>query len=211
MGIILIIIILGIIGGVFMVFNGEKQKQKNAETINHKITQNDFDFSKKITGIDNLYVFGVDETRHCIVYATPNSIKSISFKDIISVEVIQNGELIHKKSMTRTVGGAIAGGVLGGSVGSLVGGLSGSSKVQNKISQIIVKIIIRDISNPTVTITCFDASTMIFDKKPQLVSNPICQMGISHADSIKDTISVIIDMVDNNLIEKSTSSQKTML
>lgn len=50
---------------------------------------------------------------------------SISIKDIIGVEILEDETIISKKSTSRTVGGAILGGV-----GSVVGGLSGSS-IQN--------------------------------------------------------------------------------
>lgn len=194
----LISLIFGLLFLLFIMIN--KNNENRIKSIESNLQNKGFSFSKKILGIGNRYIFGIDENKKCLVYSTEHLIKSVPFKDIVSVEVIQDGKTIHKKSLTRTIGGAVIGGVVAGGAGSIIGGLSGSSKENNRISKILVKIVIRDISNPTLVIPCFDANLMTAERKPLSVDDFLCKTALSQANSIKDSVSVIIDMIDRGII-----------
>lgn len=122
-------------------------------------------------------------------YSDGNKSKSINYDSILSVEFLESGQCVSQKSTTRTVGGAIVGGVISGGVGAIVGGLSGGTKERRKISAIQVKVLLRDIANPILLITCFEAlSKPPYSDEVKLFMEPAIQ--------IKDLLSIVIDKVD---------------
>ncbi len=60
-----------------------------------------------------------------------------SYDDIISYELLQNGESITKGGL----GSAIVGGAMFGGVGAIVGRITGSKKTKQEISEFRIKII----------------------------------------------------------------------
>lgn len=68
----------------------------------------------------------------------------LSYSDIISYELLQDGEAITKGS----IGNAIVGGALFGGVGAIVGGSIGSKKTKQEISEYRIKIITKNKSYP---------------------------------------------------------------
>lgn len=71
-----------------------------------------------------------------------------AYNDIISYELLQNGEAITKGSL----GGAVIGGALFGGVGAIVGGSVGAKKTKQEISEFRIKIVTRNICYPEVYI-----------------------------------------------------------
>lgn len=133
----------------------------------------------------------------CFLNSTekPLEAKVVSFSDIISVEIIENGTTTFSKSTTRTIGGALVGNVLMGGAGAVVGGLSGDTKKTDKVKSIAVKVLVRNIDEPAIMLTIYEwGETKTDSDKYKSYSG--------YAKKIKDIISVIIDSVDNE--EKST-------
>lgn len=202
---IFIIIIIGIciIGGI-MQANSDSEKIKAAGNINSNALKSlpDFVVTKKIDGINNKYVFAVDENNKKIVVIQFPSQIVISFNQIISVEVLEDNTLLQQKSSLRTLGGAVIGGAVAGGAGAIVGGLSGDTQQNKKVSQVQVKIKLRDINNPSYTIDCFNCKTMTVQGKPikpSSMEGALYKKGLRDAHCIADTISAIIDVTDKEV------------
>ncbi len=128
----------------------------------------------------------------------PSQFQIIDYRDIISVEIIEDGTSVFSKSTTRTVGGALVGNVLMGGAGAVVGGLSGNTKKVDKIKSISIKILLRSVEEPSVELKLYDGEKIKTD------SNYYIKLK-KFSNDIKDIISVIIDSVDKE--EKSSTVQ----
>ena len=78
----------------------------------------------------------------------------LSFNDILSSEIVEDGSSITKTDRASQIGGAAVGGVLLGPVGMLIGGLSGSTSTTNKASYITLLITVNSTKQPTFEV-CF--------------------------------------------------------
>lgn len=207
------VIILGIIFIVSVVFgtmsNNEKKKERNENLDKATSALSGFNATITVNGVDNLYRFLVDNNGKKICYLNGAITKIIPFDKIISVELIEDGTTISSKSTMRTVGGTLLGGALGGGAGAIVGGLSGNSKNIKRVKSVQVKIKVRDINNPSLLISCFEAATMTSNSdgiKPDGIEGYKYKQGLEHARKIADTISVIIDEVDKKTSSSNTSN-----
>lgn len=128
-----------------------------------------------------------------------SNVTIIDFKDIITVEVCEDGNTVFSKSALRTVGGAAVGSALLGGAGAVVGGLSGDSTQKRKIKKISIKILMRDITKPAFEFVVFDLNSVssVKDSYKSLMK---------YTDSIKDCISVIIDLQKSNIETQNTVS-----
>lgn len=168
--------------------NAKQRKAKQDSFINEQEKEG-IVLSNK-TNIEN-GVISIDKGREKIVYIDDKGSslikKEFSFADIISCELIKDGQTIYKKSATRTIGGAIVGGVISGGVGAIIGGLSGSSKEKEKVNSIDIKITLRDIDNPSFKFKFFEykGTRILLDSS------------IKSAEEWKDRISAIIEIEDS--------------
>lgn len=201
MGWIIVIFLVVIFVVAIMIANKEQKETENrGKAINQTISQmSDFNPTTKIIGPQNRFVFAIDYAACKILYM-PGTIKYLySFDDVISVELIENNNIISEKSTGRTIGGALVGGFVAGGVGAIVGGLSGSSKQQNLHISVKAKLLLRNNTSPSVEIPCFDCRTMTTEGKPVKdgsMEDYIYKQGLNCAQKIVDSVSVIIDMVD---------------
>ena len=201
---IAIIIVAGIIGGIATISSENKKTKERGDTMKQAlINVPEFSPSMKFFGIKNLFTFATDNEHLKILYLTGTTPQMFNYEDIISVELIENDQVVSKKSTGRTIGGAIVGSVVAGGVGAVVGGLSGSSKQQNLHSSVKVKILLRNSAVPSIELICFDVKTMTPNGKPVKDDDMYYRQGINQARRIKDILTVIIDAVD-----KALSSQK---
>ncbi len=159
----------------------------------------DFTPTIKVIGVRNLYTFAVDNEREKILVMIGQYKRFVKFEDLISVELIEDDNVLMAKSTSRTIGGSIIGGALAGGAGMIVGGLSGSSRQVSLHSSVVVKLLIRSASNPSIEIACFDCKTMTIKRNPVKdgsTEEHIYRKGMSDAKKIADTLNVIIDAVD---------------
>lgn len=213
----IIVLFLGLLAG-----NEETQKTNERIKFNSKKMNDNlpsgFYKSKLLIGYKGFYIFAVDNINKKIAVLVNGNSKVIDFKDILSVEIIENGSVIDKKSATRTIGGAVVGGILAGGVGSIIGGLSGANHQKKLVSKLSVKILIKDIHSQSITIDCFDSMTMPIEKKQKAdisksFFKDIYLKGVEDATQIKDTLSIIIDEVDSQNItpdNKNFTSEKNI-
>lgn len=177
-GIILGIILMVIIIPIIMISGQRKVEQavkKNAAAIT------DFKTTKEIKDPSNSFIVRFDEANEKIAYIDANDVKIIPFKDIISVERIENGVTKYKKSIAGTVGGALIGGAVAGGAGMIVGGMSSSGEARKKLTSLSVKVIINDLSTPSINFTLSLDSPLLFG------------LSFKVADELVDTFKVIIN------------------
>ncbi|WP_286926644.1 MULTISPECIES: hypothetical protein [Lysinibacillus] len=117
----------------------------------------------------------------------------IPFKDILSVEIIEDGVSVTRTSRSSKLGGELVG-VLAGGVGAIIGGTSGSKTTTENIKQINLLITVNDIHNPIYTINFFSSNV---DSTLQ---------NTNHKDAImvcKEWYSIL-----THIIKKDNSSEK---
>ena len=198
-----IIIAVVVVIAIITIASVSKDNQKLEETVtavaSNESALSDFTATKTIEGPLSTYKVSIDEANEKVAYISMEGTKVFSFEDIISVELLESGVTVSKKSTSRTIGGALVGGVLAGGAGMVVGGLSGSSRERRKVSSIIVKVTLRDVSNPSVNIVCVENY-----KLPPYSDDDGMYLFYGPAQEIVDTLNVIIDKVDG----RSTQAQK---
>lgn len=189
MGIIIAIIVIGFVGFIALgLYGNAKQSDYESKALS-EIADKGIKLNPQTkTGYG---IIGVDESKRELVIVNSELINqkwiSIPFDEIFSCELIVDGQSVFKKSAVRTVGGAALGGVIAGGVGAVIGGLSGSYKENKDIKRIDLRVVTKSISNNMHYITFFSDGT----NKAYLKSK------MAEAESWKNTISVIIDKVDN--------------
>lgn len=114
-----------------------------------------------------------------------------SFDDVISVEIVKNGQTYSSKSVLGTIGGAVVGGVLAGGVGSLIGGLSSESHTFEKVSEICIKWHLRSVNTPTYI--GYIHKDLIIESK-----NALYRECMEQATEIMDLFTVIIDEINQS-------------
>lgn len=145
-------LILFVVGVVIVAFIGRSMAsaELEARTGNLKAVPNfnsdKFHFGDK-TGI------AFDESKYQVNLIQINGDNSlisriISYRDILSVEIFEDGDSTTKTSRTSQAGGALVGGVLLGGVGLLVGGLSGKQVTTTKVTRVDLRIVVNDVKNP---------------------------------------------------------------
>ena len=118
------------------------------------------------------------------------SFKVLNYKDILEVEVVEDGDSITKTSRMSQAGRMLIGGVVLGGVGAVVGGLSGSTKTINKVSTIDIKILINDTKNPLLVFNVMTIKEGV-EKKSFIYTN-----NKNNADKIHAILKVIIQEID---------------
>lgn len=147
-----------------------------------------FNATKTITGCVGEYKVCFDESSEQVAYITKDGVVLFPFSDIIQVELKENGATVSRKSVSRTIGGAVAGGLIAGGAGAIIGGLSGPNVETKTISSLIVKVSLRNIQNPAVNIICF----LDNDNPLSLLNTDFVNEIYSPAYDIVDTLNAII-------------------
>lgn len=144
--------------------------------------------------------YAVDDKNEKIIIGTLSDCqyREIFYSDIISVELIEDGNILHKKSTMRTIGGGIVGGILAGGTGAIIGGLSGSSQQERKVKRIELKILLRSVEQSSYVVTCYNSTEI----KASSIEYKNLYSGI---DKIKDIISIIIDKIDKKESVQNTT------
>ncbi len=153
---VIFLIVVAIIMVVVIGVSTKKDKEKHDEAMQQNLDSlADFNTTSEIKGPVDWFVVKFDELNGKIAYISHEGIKVFSFKELISVELLENGVVKYKKSIAGTVGGAVVGGMLAGQAGMVVGGLSSATKQEKEINTIIVKLLLDSLTNPTVEIKCW--------------------------------------------------------
>ncbi len=138
--------------------NARDAEYKEFEDFFHKIS----DFNPTVLYIDlNSYTksgIAIDESRAKVCVVKKNDSlrveRVISYKDILSSELYEDGETIVKTVRSSQIGGAVVGGLLLGGFGTVIGGLSGKKIQKNKINNLSLRVVVNDSVNPLLDV-CF--------------------------------------------------------
>lgn len=146
---VFIIIAAGVVIGITQMIN-INDKTKEMESKLKSLP--DFNPTQQIMGCDGNSGLAVDERRKKLCLITNNgtsvSQRIVYYKDILSVELFEDGTSVTKTVRSSQIGGAVVGGLLLGGVGALVGSLSGKTKTSGKIKRIDLRLIVNDTSTP---------------------------------------------------------------
>ena len=165
----------------------------------------DFKVSKSILSNDSTQALAIDETLTKIyilksAWSTTNN-KVYSYKDILSVEIIENGNTITKTNRGSQIGGVLVGAVLLGGAGAVIGGLSGTKREVKTIESIGLKILLNNQKSSIFELTLY--------KIGKDTAKP--QVALSTAHRWHDLITVLInkaDKDDDNLVISNTLNQE---
>ena len=112
----------------------------------------DFSPTQQVMGCDGTSGLAIDEPRRklCLIAHSGVAVtrRIISYKDIVSVELFEDGTSITKTVRSSQIGGAILGGLLLGGVGAIIGGLSGRTETSGKVKHIDLRLIVNDTNAP---------------------------------------------------------------
>lgn len=150
----------------------------------------------------NDYVFITDDVNQFIAIATPSDIYVIRYDDIVSVSYDENGNDVFNKSL----GGAVVGGLLFGGVGAIVGGNTAKTKQNKEIRSMSMKILLKSTSKTNIILKIYDGTVLETKKTADRIAyNKL----MSEVIGIKDIFSIIIDMVDKNVIRQKSTPNLT--
>ncbi|TFJ93651.1 SHOCT domain-containing protein [Lentibacillus salicampi] len=113
-----------------------------------------FSIDKEYTSKDDKLVVLVDENIDSVCFFSRDNLKDgfninkYTYRDILEIEIIQDGNTLTKTNRGSQVGGALLGSVLAGGVGAVIGGLSGSSTSEDKVESLCLRIVVNDTNNP---------------------------------------------------------------
>lgn len=207
--IIIFSIVAAIIVLIITFYVENKTREKRGEKIMEATSlYNDFHPTVKIVNDQVRFTFSIDKDKKkiLIIIADNPEEKANSFlldySDIISVELLEDSNLIYSKSTVRTIGGGLFGGLVAGGAGAIIGGLSGSSKEKKKVSNIKIKLLVRNLDNPSIELVCYEGEGIDVNGS---LGNMTYKSIMSKAQEIIDHLNVIIDWVDK--IEEQTLKQ----
>ena len=132
--------------------DAEKANLINADIEWHIKKIPDFTVTQKFISLHLYSAIAIDEGRKkvCLVLNGPGGVSNriISYNEILSCEIYEDGAVVTKTVRSSQLGGALIGGLALGGVGAIIGGLSGSTKTSDKVNRIDIRITVNDTKNP---------------------------------------------------------------
>jgi len=148
---IALLIPLGI-GVANMISVSENKKKLEIETSSIR----DFSRTFYFIGSDGKSAIAIDQSQKniCLTDLQHDIVSNriFSYRDLLSVEILQDGSSVTKTSRTSQAGGALVGGLIFGGVGAVVGALSGTKTTRGKVSRVDLQIVINDPQSPVFTV-----------------------------------------------------------
>ena len=112
----------------------------------------DFSITQKVIGDDGATGLAIDEQRKkvCLIDHRQNSVSSkvVSYKDLLSSEICEDGVTITKTMRSSQIGGALIGALALGGIGAIIGGLSGKTQTVGKVKRVDLRITVNDTQTP---------------------------------------------------------------
>ena len=205
-GIVTLLVIIGIFSLFFYIavqserkekLQNEIKKQKLFEILN---SSGDFKSSKEFISYDYKNILALDEEskRICVV-SDDGTRKIYLYKDLLQVEIVEDGVSVTTTSRTSQLGGALVGGMLAGGVGAVIGGLSGKTKTEREINSIELKLVVNDTNQPVYS--------FVFYKKKKFEEFQATQKAKNEVNFWHSLISVLIKRADEEDITSNESNK----
>lgn len=205
----LVISVMAVIGSFIVVYGSDdtaKEQGKLFDKFNvHKANLKNANLS--VIAHDYKTALIVDEEGNNInvVYSGFDKSKVYSFKEILSVEVIEDGNSVISTSRSSQVAGALVGGVLAGGAGMIVGGLSGKKTQANRVNRIDLKIMLMDTEYPVHIINFmndFNFSTQTVNKEGESKNSQKYKNAKEESTYWHGVVSVLIKRADEERVEE---------
>ncbi|MGL4675934.1 MAG: SHOCT domain-containing protein [Wohlfahrtiimonas sp.] len=208
MFIIIILIIILIVVLICQSMIASEKQQKAVDHITKKIKSiNHFEATQSYMQLGNGSSIIIDENNKklCLIKNDQsNTMTVVSYSDILSSEIIEDGESITKTSRASQVGGALLGGIILGVAGAVIGGLSGKKTTSGKAKSIALRVVVNNTDNPDHYISFLDIET----KK----DNTLYKTAIDTARKWQSIINILIrqaDKEDNEKLEALPSAHSS--
>jgi len=196
---VLVVVVASAVIQIALTSNKRKKMESNLNSIT------DFSPSEKIIGCDGNTGLAIDEQQKkiCLIMCNGPSAtnKIIPYKEILSVEILEDGTTVTKTSRSSQIGSAAIGGLLFGGAGAVIGGLTGKTETIGKIGNVTLHIVINDIASPT-----HDVCFMNVEGKRTGI---IYKQAIQNARYWKGIIEVLIKQADSEERIKNETNQVT--
>jgi hypothetical protein len=143
------IVIIVFVSFFVIVKNGIK-KAKTLENDRRLLlnSQSNFTPNQWIWGDDGRGI-ALDEQRQKLCLASfPQGARVVTYRQILSAEVFEDGASITKTMRLSQVGGAVVGGLLLGGVGAVVGSLTGKKETRATVNRVELRVIVDDTQRP---------------------------------------------------------------
>jgi hypothetical protein len=211
-GVILLVVLLVL--GFYAEHRSKRKREENEDQqrsiretgISNLRKQTDFEVTSRFEGNPQVsQMISIDENKKKVSFIDGEKYRVYNYRDILSSEVLIDGNEIIKTSRTSQIGGALIGGILAGGVGAIIGGLSADQTKESKVSKVDVLIVVNDTRNPTFVLNFFNK-----DDKDSLYPYPIEMVKdeIEQAQQLHRLISVLIRQADEaDLIEEQKNKQ----
>lgn len=122
-----------------------------------------------------------------------------TYKDLVSVEFVENGSVINNTVRTSQIGNALVGGLLLGGIGTVIGGLSGEKKQSKIIDSIVIRIIVNDTKEPVFELNFTKNDVSIESKVKQIDYNETIKKA-RHWHSLIEVLIKRADTEDNEIV-----------
>lgn len=116
----------------------------------------------------------------------------MTYRDILSSEIFENGTSVSKTSRSSQIGGALIGGLALGGAGMVIGGLSGKSKSTEKVSRVDLRITVNDTKKPIHDIAFMNIGGLSCKK-----GSPVYKEAMNNARHWHGLIDVVIKRADS--------------
>jgi ribosomal protein L37E/uncharacterized membrane protein len=178
----------------------QKQIEDKQKRMHDKLEREGFQVSKSLASIDNNLIVAIDNNSKQVGFVDlSENVKVYSYRDLLEVEVLEDGETVTKTSRSSQIGGALIGGLIAGGTGAIIGGLSGKQTTNEEVKKISLKILVNDIDSPVKKVVLLDKQKAI--KK----SDHEYRIAKEKALNWHGLIKVLINMADKEDVEKQSA------
>lgn len=133
-------------------YNAKQARQRQAairDQVDHLAEQHNLQISHRHDGLEITMVTDQVNGKIGFFNTRRNTWHDYLAKDLISVEMFEDGQSILKSGRMRQVGGALVGGMIAGGTGALIGGLGTAHRSKDVVNRIELRIVVDDPDNPT--------------------------------------------------------------
>lgn len=175
---------------IFVVLEIKGSSDRKA-SINQQIVSSGFNATYRVDGTNHFYTLCIDQPGRKVLVTTPVRSYTLDFAEIMSVNVVIDGDVVASRSLGKVVGAALIGGV--------VGAIAVDSKIKKKVNDIHVDINTRNFSYPCITLNVVNDQTEFID------------LYVDEANRVANYIKVIIDENEHHYQAELAAAQTAAL